>query len=63
MQHMLVQQLRKQSVVLAVVKERILTTSCCSIMQTRQEKCAFQGVLGAVGMLGGSLKVRDGSYQ
>ncbi|XP_029023078.1 gasdermin-E-like [Betta splendens] len=57
MQHRLVQQLRKQTEVLAVVKERILTTSSCSITQTKQENCAIQGMLGIMGMLGNSVKV------
>ncbi|XP_041811778.1 gasdermin-E-like [Chelmon rostratus] len=57
MQHKLVQQLEKRSEVLVVVKERILTTSSCSVTQTKKEQCTFQGVLGLVGMLGSSVKV------
>lgn len=57
MQHKLVQQLEKRAEVLAVVKERILTTSSCSVTQTKKEQCTFQGVLGLVGMLGSSVKV------
>ncbi|CAK6949699.1 gasdermin-E-like [Scomber scombrus] len=55
MQHVLVQQLKKRDDVLAVVKERILTTSSCTVTQTEKEDCTFQGVLGLVGMLGGSV--------
>lgn len=57
MEHMLVQQLHKRADVLAVVKERILTTTSCSINQTQTEQCIFQGVLGLVGMLGNTIKV------
>lgn len=57
MQNPLVRQLEKRADVLAVVKERIFTTELCSITQTRKEQCAFQGVLGLVGMLGSSVKV------
>lgn len=57
MQHVLVQQLEKRAEVLAVLKERILTTNSCSVTQTRKEQCTFQGVLGLVGMLGSSVKV------
>ncbi|KAK2830184.1 hypothetical protein Q5P01_018115 [Channa striata] len=57
MQHVLVQQLKKRAEVLAVVKERILTTETCSVTQTKQEHCTLQGVLGLVGMLGSSLEV------
>ncbi|CAN9503825.1 unnamed protein product [Ophioblennius macclurei] len=45
MQHVLVQQLKKRAEVLAVVKERIFTTSSCSITQTKKDQCTFQGVL------------------
>lgn len=57
MQHVLVQQLKKGSEVLVVVKERILTTNPCSVTQTRKEHCALQGVLSLIGMLGSSVKV------
>ncbi|KAM7384011.1 hypothetical protein PAMA_011385 [Pampus argenteus] len=57
MQHVLVQQLEKRADVLAVVKERILTTSPCTITQTKKEGCTIQGVLGLVGKLGSSVKV------
>ncbi len=57
MQHKLVRQLKKRDDVLVVVTERILTTSSCSVTQTKKEACAFQGVLGLVGMLGSSVKV------
>lgn len=49
MEHMLVQQLEKRAELLAVVKERVLTTSSCSITQTKMEKCAFKGFLGMLG--------------
>lgn len=58
MQHVLVQQLKKHTEVLAVVKERILTTNSCSITQTKKEQCTLKGVLGLVGMLGSSVKDR-----
>ncbi|XP_068432041.1 gasdermin-E-like [Clinocottus analis] len=57
MQNPLVQQLEKLADVLAVVKERILTTDSCSITQMRKEQCTFQGMLGLLGMLGNSVKV------
>ncbi|XP_070778382.1 gasdermin-E-like [Enoplosus armatus] len=57
MRHVLVQQLEKRAEVLAVVKERILTANSCSVTQTKKEQCIFQGVLGLVAMLGGSVKV------
>ncbi|XP_053190112.1 gasdermin-E-like [Scomber japonicus] len=57
MQHVLVQQLKKRNDVLAVVKERILTTSSCTVTQTKKDDCTCQGLLGLVGMLGGSVKV------
>lgn len=57
MQHVLVQQLKKHAEVLAVVKERILTTNSCSVTQTKKEQCTLRGVLRLVGMLGSSVKV------
>ncbi|XP_028284766.1 gasdermin-E-like [Parambassis ranga] len=57
MQHVLVQQLEKRAEVLAVVKERILTTDSCIVTQTKKEQCIFQGVFGLVGLLSGSAKV------
>ncbi|XP_063324746.1 gasdermin-E-like [Pelmatolapia mariae] len=57
MQHVLVRQIEKRAEVVGLVKERILTTSPCSITQTKVEECTFQGVLGLVGMLGSSVKV------
>lgn len=57
MEHVLVKQLEKRAELLAVVKERILTTNSCSVTQTKKEQCTFQGVLGLVGMLGSSVKV------
>lgn len=54
MQHVLVQQLEKRAEVLAVVKERILTTSTCTVSQTKKEDCTFQGLMG---MLGSRVKV------
>ncbi|GAA6228608.1 non-syndromic hearing impairment protein 5 homolog isoform X3 [Lates japonicus] len=57
MTHVLVKQVEKQAEVLAIVKERILTTNSCSISQTKKKQCTFQGVLGLLGMLGSSVKV------
>ncbi|XP_043994678.1 gasdermin-E-like [Gambusia affinis] len=57
MQHMLVQQLEKRAEVLTVVKERILTTSSCFVTMTKKQQCTFQGVLGLMGLMGGSVKV------
>ncbi|XP_074469791.1 gasdermin-E-like [Sebastes fasciatus] len=57
MQNPLVKQLEKRADVLAVVKERILTTNSCSVTQTKKEQCTFQGILGLLGMLGNSVKV------
>ncbi|XP_068567079.1 gasdermin-E-like [Cebidichthys violaceus] len=59
MQNPLMQQLEKRADVLAVVKERILTTNSCSITQTKSEQCTFQGILRLLGMLGSSVKVKD----
>ncbi|XP_057684327.1 gasdermin-E-like [Corythoichthys intestinalis] len=57
MQHMLVQQLEKQSDVLAVVKERIVTTAACIVTETKKEKCAFHGIVGLLGNLGANIKM------
>ncbi|XP_054914751.1 gasdermin-E-like isoform X2 [Poeciliopsis prolifica] len=57
MQHVLVQQLEKRAEVLTVVKERILTANSCSVTMTKKQQCTFQGVLGLMGLLGGSVKV------
>lgn len=60
MQHELVQQLEKNIEVLAIVKERVLTTSTCSVKQTKKEHCTLQGVLhmlGLLGVLGSSVNV------
>lgn len=59
MQHVLVQQLKKSDDVLAVVKERIITTSSCSITLTKKDQCTIRGVLGLMGMLGNSVKVGE----
>ncbi|MEQ2285176.1 hypothetical protein AMECASPLE_029153 [Ameca splendens] len=57
MQHVLVQQLKKHSEVLTVVKERILTTNSCYVTLTKKQQCTFQGVLRLLGLLGSSMKV------
>lgn len=57
MQHVLMQQLKKRAEVLAVLKQRILTTNSCSVTQTKKEQCTFRGVLGLADMLGSSVKV------
>ncbi|KAM8840512.1 gasdermin-E-like isoform 2-T2 [Spinachia spinachia] len=57
MQNPLMQQREKRADVLAVVKERVLTTQSCSITQTETEQCTFQGILGLFGLLGNSVKV------
>uniref|UniRef100_A0A3P9JIY2 Gasdermin pore forming domain-containing protein n=1 Tax=Oryzias latipes TaxID=8090 RepID=A0A3P9JIY2_ORYLA len=57
MQHVLVQQLEKRADVLAVVKERILTTSPCSVTLRRKQQCGFHGVLSLLSLLGSSVKV------
>ncbi|XP_056154650.1 gasdermin-E-like isoform X2 [Lampris incognitus] len=46
MQHVLVQQLEKRADVLAVLKEKVLTTSSCSITETQQKRGGCGGVLG-----------------
>lgn len=61
MQHVLVQQMEKRAEVLAVVKERILTTNSCSVSQTQKQQCTFQGVLRLLGLLGSSVKVLSGA--
>lgn len=58
MQHMLVRQLKRQDDVLAVVKERIFTTSSSSITLTKKNQCAILGALGIMSMLGSSVKVQ-----
>uniref|UniRef100_A0A7N6B2B3 Gasdermin pore forming domain-containing protein n=1 Tax=Anabas testudineus TaxID=64144 RepID=A0A7N6B2B3_ANATE len=55
--HVLVQQLQKRAELLAVVKERILTTNSCLVKQTKKQNCTFQGVVGLIGMLKSSIKV------
>nr|XP_019945987.1 PREDICTED: non-syndromic hearing impairment protein 5-like [Paralichthys olivaceus] len=57
MGHVLVKQLKKKSEVLAIVKERILTSDSCAVTQSKKEKFIFKAVLGLVGMLGSSVKV------
>ncbi|XP_035650728.2 gasdermin-E-like isoform X4 [Oncorhynchus keta] len=52
MQHVLVQQSQKHAEVFAVLKERILTTTPCSISEQVQEQGTCQGVLGLLGKLG-----------
>lgn len=51
MQHVLVQQLKKRDDVLAVVKERVLTTSSCSVTLIKKDQCTLRGVLRLMGML------------
>ncbi|XP_017277831.1 gasdermin-E [Kryptolebias marmoratus] len=57
MQHVLVQQIEKRAEVLTVLKERILTTTSCSVTQTQKQQCTLQGVLKLLGLLGSSVKV------
>ncbi|XP_011479184.1 gasdermin-E-like isoform X2 [Oryzias latipes] len=57
MHHVLVQQLEKRADVLAVVKERILTTSPCSVTLRRKQQCGFHGVLSLLSLLGSSVRV------
>lgn len=57
MGHTLVQQLKKRDLVLAVVKERIITTSSCAITMIKKDQCITRGVLGIMGLLGKSTKV------
>ncbi|XP_026203485.1 gasdermin-E-like isoform X2 [Anabas testudineus] len=59
MQHVLVQQLQKRAELLAVVKERILTTNSCLVKQTKKQNCTFQGVVGLIGMLKSSIKASN----
>ncbi|KAM9776599.1 gasdermin-E-like [Syngnathus typhle] len=56
MEHELVQQLEKRSDVLAVVKERILTTAACTVTQTQKEQCALRAMLRVLGNLGANMK-------
>uniref|UniRef100_A0A672FJG2 Gasdermin-E-like n=1 Tax=Salarias fasciatus TaxID=181472 RepID=A0A672FJG2_SALFA len=49
MQHVLVQQIKKRAEVLALVKERILTTTSCPIEQQTTEQCKLMGKLGLPG--------------
>uniref|UniRef100_A0A671Y257 Gasdermin-E-like n=1 Tax=Sparus aurata TaxID=8175 RepID=A0A671Y257_SPAAU len=57
MQHKLVKQLQKRAELLAVVKERIFTTSSCTINLKKKKQCSFGGVLGLKSFLGNSVKV------
>ncbi|XP_051926334.1 gasdermin-E-like [Hippocampus zosterae] len=57
MEHVLVQQLEKRSDILAVVKERILTTAACTVTQTKKEQCALHAMVGLLGKLGANVKV------
>ncbi|XP_061615627.1 gasdermin-E-like [Phyllopteryx taeniolatus] len=57
MEHVLVQQLEKRSDILAIVKERILTTAACTLTETKKEQCAFRAVVGLLGKLGANIKV------
>ncbi|RVE66874.1 hypothetical protein OJAV_G00111560 [Oryzias javanicus] len=57
MQHVLVRQLEKRADVLAVVKERIFTTSPCSVTLRRKQQCGFHGVLSLLSLLGSSVRV------
>lgn len=50
-------QLKKRADVLAIVKERILTTNSCLVTQTRKEQCTLQGVITLLDMLSSSIKV------
>ncbi|XP_037119166.1 gasdermin-E-like [Syngnathus acus] len=56
MEHELVQQLEKRSDVLAVVKERILTTADCTVTQTQEKRCALRAVLRVLGNLSANMK-------
>ncbi|XP_061670298.1 gasdermin-E-like [Syngnathoides biaculeatus] len=57
MDHVLVQQLEKRSDVLAIVKERILTSAACTVTETKKEQCAFRAVVGLLGELVANMKV------
>lgn len=57
MEHVLVQQLEKRSDILAVVKERILTTAACTVTETKKEQCALHAMVGLLGKLGANIKV------
>ncbi|XP_010891360.1 gasdermin-E [Esox lucius] len=52
MDHVLLQQCQKRAEVFAVLKERVLTTTPCSISEQVQEQTTCQGVLGLLGKLG-----------
>ncbi|XP_046875103.1 gasdermin-E [Hypomesus transpacificus] len=49
MQHVLVQQMEKRAEVFAVLKERILTTTACSITETHQGQSSCAGILEVLG--------------
>lgn len=57
MQHVLMKQIEKRDEVLAIVKERIITTDTCSITQTKMSQCSVQGVLRLMSILGESFQV------
>lgn len=58
MQHVLVLQLKKPDDVLAVVKERILTTSSCSVTLIKKDQCTIRGMLRLFGLLESAVKVQ-----
>ncbi|KAJ7991540.1 hypothetical protein DPEC_G00284940 [Dallia pectoralis] len=51
MDHVLLQQCQKRAEVFAVLKERVLTTTTCSITEQVQEQTTCQGLLGLLGKL------------
>ncbi|XP_029590575.1 gasdermin-E isoform X2 [Salmo trutta] len=66
MQHVLVQQCQKHTEVFAVLKERVLTTTPCSISEQVQEQGTCQRVLGLLGNLGAHahvIKCENGSIE
>ncbi|XP_029370318.1 gasdermin-E-like [Echeneis naucrates] len=57
MQHALVKQLEKRNDVLAIVKERIITSKSCTITQAKKGHCSFQGMFGLLDLLGSPGKI------
>uniref|UniRef100_A0A667WGS9 Gasdermin pore forming domain-containing protein n=1 Tax=Myripristis murdjan TaxID=586833 RepID=A0A667WGS9_9TELE len=57
MNHVLVQQLEKRAEVLAVLHERIFTTSPCSVIETRQDQGTCGAMLGLTGKLRSTVAV------
>ncbi|CAL8297572.1 unnamed protein product [Lota lota] len=57
MNHCLVQQVQKRNHVLAVLKERVITTTPCAITETHKKQSSCGGRLNLMGMLGRTVEI------